>query len=239
MRATLSLSLYLAPWPASKNREQSGRSNGPVNLPERIYGSHSISFGWKMSHSPGRSANMRIFVAIRLPDFVREELETLQRALTMGRLVPAENLHLTLSFLGEQPDEAVEEAHYALSAIRAPAFDLRLAGVGTFGSRSPQVIFTDVTRCDALNDLERRVTRSLRNAGLDFPKRRFRPHVTIARLPKSLSAVESARIRDYLVDHAAFRGSWFRVETFVMYRSILLPKAAAHEALADYDLVQN
>jgi 2'-5' RNA ligase len=45
---------------------------------------------------------MRVFVAIDLPDEVRRELETLQNALPVGRPVPAENLHLTLSFLGDQ-----------------------------------------------------------------------------------------------------------------------------------------
>lgn len=180
---------------------------------------------------------MRVFVAIDLPDRVRDEVEVLQHALSAGRLLPPENFHLTLSFLGEQPDEALEDAHEALSSMRLPAFDLQLAGVGAFGKRSPNLIFADVLRCDPLSDLEQRIIRKLRNAGLDFQKQRFRPHVTIARLPKALSAFELARVREYLADHAAFRSSCFRVGSFVMYQSTLMPGSARHEVLARYELL--
>lgn len=179
---------------------------------------------------------MRVFVAIELPDRVRAEIEGLQDHLTVGRDVPAENLHLTLSFLGEQPDYAVEDAHEALSAIHLPGFELQLAGVGSFGSRLPKVLFVDVAPCRALEDMERRITRSLRNAGLEFQKRRFRPHVTIARLPAHLSALDLDRVRDFLSERAEFRGSPFRVRSFQLYRSILSPKGAVHEPLARYDL---
>ncbi len=179
---------------------------------------------------------MRAFVAIDLPERARDELETLQDALTVGRLVPRENLHLTLTFLGEQSDEAIEDAHRVLSTIRATAFDLRLADVGSFGKRSPQVIFAGVPKCDDLVELERRVTRTLRTAGLDFQKRRFRPHVTIARLPKLLSPFELAQVRDWLAASAPFRGSPFEVTSFHLYRSILTPRGALHEDLASYRL---
>lgn len=180
---------------------------------------------------------MRAFVAIDLPETVRDELETLQNSLTTGRLVPTENLHLTLTFLGEQSEAAIEDAHKALSTIRVCAFDLQLVGLGTFGKRSPQVIYADVPKCEELVGLERRVTRTLRNAGLEFPKRRFRPHVTIARLPKLLSAFDLAEVRAYLEANAAFRGSRFEAGSFQLYRSILTSSGAQHEVLANYDLM--
>jgi 2'-5' RNA ligase len=177
---------------------------------------------------------MRVFVAIDLPDHVRRELEALQSALPVGRAVPAENLHLTLSFLGDQNETAVEDAHEALATIRARAFEVQLAGVESFGHRSPQVIFADVARCPELLDLEQRVTRSLRHAGLAFQKRRFRPHVTLARLPKTLSSFELDRLRGYLAEHAALRGHLFRVTSFQLYQTTLMPQAALHDILASY-----
>lgn len=179
---------------------------------------------------------MRVFVAIVLPDNVRRELEALQIALPVGRTVQAENLHLTLSFLGDQQESAVEDAHEALATIRARAFEVQLAGVGSFGHRSPQVIFVDVARCPELLDLEQRITRSLRHAGLEFQKQQFRPHVTLARLPKNLRALELARIRGYLAEHAAFRGTSFKVTCFQLCQSTLTPQAALHDILASYPL---
>ena len=179
---------------------------------------------------------MRVFVAIDLPDHVRDEVEALQQTLTVGRLVPPENLHLTLCFLGEQPVDALEEAHEALSSIRLPEFDLQLAGIGTFGTHSPKVVFAEVMRSEPLIELERHVNRRLRAANLDFQKQRFRPHVTIARLAKVLPGFELGRLGDYLAEHAAFRSSRFRVKGFAMFRSTLLPGAARHEILASYDL---
>ncbi|MDU8913770.1 RNA 2',3'-cyclic phosphodiesterase [Aestuariicoccus sp. MJ-SS9] len=179
---------------------------------------------------------MRAFVAIDLPETICAELAILQHSLAVGRPVPAENLHLTFNFLGDQRDEALEDAHEALSAIRAPAFELQLCGVGTFGKRSAQVIFADVARCDALLDLAGRITRALRQAGLEFEKRRFRPHVTIARLPKILSASELAEVGGFLQAQAGFRGSAFSVTRFGLYRSTLLPRGAVHEGLATYPL---
>lgn len=179
---------------------------------------------------------MRAFVAIDLPAPVRAELETLQGSLAIGRPVPSENLHVTLSFLGEQTDEAVEAAHHALSVVRGSPFELQLVGVGSFGRRSPKVIYADLPKCAELVDLERRITRSLRAAGLEFQKRRFRPHVTISRLPKFLSPVDLAEVRDCLAASAAFRGTRFAVDGFQLYRSILTPRTALHEPLARYDL---
>ena len=183
------------------------------------------------------ATGLRVFVAIDLPDHVREELRILQQGLNIGRRVPAENLHLTLSFLGEQPDEAIVEAHQALSTVHVCAFDLRLAGVGTLGGRMPQVITAEVLQCDDLNDLEKRIVRSLRSAGLTFKKQRFRPHITLARLQKSSTDYELARVHDYLADYATFQGTSFTVKRFSLYQSTLRPKAALHEILASYELL--
>ena len=78
----------------------------------------------------------------------------------------------------------------------------------------------------------------LRQAGVTFQKRRFRPHVTIARLPKTLSPFELEEVRDDLAGNAVFRGSRFDVTSFQLYQSVLTSKSALHEELASYDLVQ-
>jgi 2'-5' RNA ligase len=131
---------------------------------------------------------------------------------------------------------AVEDAHEALAAIRASAFEVLLTGINSFGHRSPQIIFADIERCPELLDLEQRITRTLRHAGLKFRKRRFRPHVTLALLSKTLRAFELDRIHGYLTEHAAFRGASFKVTSFQLYQSTLTPEVALHDILASYPL---
>lgn len=181
---------------------------------------------------------MRVFVAIDIPDKASAEIKVLQSPLAIGRQVATANLHLTLSFLGEQSEHAVGDAHDALSTIGRAAFDVRLVGVGSFGTHSPNLIYADVEKSEDLSDLEREIVRSLRYAGLEFQKRRFRPHVTIARLPKFMSASDMDRVRDFLAGNAAFRGSSFKVKSFELYQSILRPQGAYHERLASYPLAE-
>lgn len=179
---------------------------------------------------------MRVFLAIDLPDAIRGELERLQEYLPVGRMVPFDNLHLTLSFLGEQSEDACEDAHEALTDVHAQPFDLRLAGLGTFGKKNPQVIFADVEKCEALIELERKITRKLRSAGVQFQKRRFRPHVTIARLSKTLSTHGLAEVQNFLAGQGDFQGSQFQVREIHFYHSTLMPDQARHEILASYGL---
>lgn len=179
---------------------------------------------------------MRVFLAIDLPDDIRTELVRLQEHLPVGRPVPPDNLHLTLSFLGEQSAATCEDAHAALSDLRAKPFDLCLAGLGSFGKKTPHVIWADVERCEELIELERKITQKLGSIGLQFQKRRFRPHVTIARLPNSLSTSGLAQVQNFLASRARFQRSCFDVRRFHFYRSTLTPERSFHEILATYDL---
>src|SRR5262249_58809279 len=82
---------------------------------------------------------MRLFVGLELPWDLRRRIAMLAGAGVPGaRWVPEENYHVTLRFIGEAPRPLAEEIDHALAALKAPAFALTLAGVGTFakGGRS-------------------------------------------------------------------------------------------------------
>jgi len=179
---------------------------------------------------------MRIFVALDLPEPVLDELEVMQADLSVGREVPRENLHLTLCFLGDQSDDAAEAAHLALSRIRGDVLDLQLSGIGTFGKRTPHVIYAALAKNPLLSDLQRRVTSALRGTGVDFPRQRFRPHVTLARLPAALPLIDAQRLEAFIASHVGYRGEVFRVTEFGLYRSVLTRRTAIHERLAGYSL---
>ena len=178
---------------------------------------------------------MRAFVAIDLPDPVISALEALQEILPLGKPVEPEQMHLTLAFLGEQPDDLIEAAHHALGGIRFPAFEMQLSGLGTFGNREPTVLWAgikDATQVKALHD---RILPALHGAGLPLEHRRFRPHVTLARFERS-GLPEHERLARFLSKWEGFPSPPFMVEDFALWRSTLRPKGAIHDELARYAL---
>lgn len=181
---------------------------------------------------------MRAFVAIDLPEAIRDAITDLQGWLPVGRQVVAENLHLTLAFLGEQPDPVIGEVDEALAALVVPAFDLQLAGLDVFGGRSPDLVFLGVAANPALRHLQRKIMTALREGpGLDLARVRFRPHVTLARFSRRPDAAGRERLGAFLAAHADVRLPAFRVRRFTLYSSVLGRGVARHHPLADYALV--
>jgi 2'-5' RNA ligase len=180
---------------------------------------------------------MRSFIAIDLPDAVRDALATLQLGLRVGRSVPPENFHLTLAFLGDQTEEALEELHHALDIIAGQRFELHLSGLGVIGATEPRVLFADVEPNSALDQLYKQVKTGLRSVGVILPRRRFQPHVTLARFrPSGLLPTETEILRRFLEQNASFNLKPFPVLSFALYQSRLHPDGAVHEVLARYPL---
>ena len=75
----------------------------------------------------------RAFITLEIPEPMSGTIAAMQVGLDFGRLVPQENFHVTLAFLGDQSDLVLDELHAGLSLLSAPAFDLQVQGLGTFG----------------------------------------------------------------------------------------------------------
>ncbi|WP_457645201.1 RNA 2',3'-cyclic phosphodiesterase [Profundibacter sp.] len=179
---------------------------------------------------------MRIFIALDLPDPLLDQLTALQAGLPAGASSKRETLHLTLAFAGDHPQERVEALHDELSLINAPAFDVQLSGLGTFGKSSPTLLYAGVEDNPALEGLQRKVVSAIRRTGLPAPKDRFHPHVTLARFHRAVDARELAHLGEYLVMHEGFRPPAFAVTSFVLFQSTLHPQGARHDELARYAL---
>lgn len=179
---------------------------------------------------------MRVFIALPLPDAAIAALERVQQEVPMGRLVTGENLHLTLLFLGEHRPQDLEDLHYALEALRAPVFDLRLAGLDCLDRADPASLHIGVDPCPALIDLQGRIRSAVRGAGISLDKVRFRPHVTLARFTRGLGPDQMARLGRFLAARGDFALPAFRVTGFALYESILTRDGSVYEVLADYPL---
>ncbi len=176
----------------------------------------------------------RAFVAITLPTDVADAAEDVAVLLPVPRTVPAENMHLTLQFLGDLTTPQIDDIHTALSAIRAPAFTLQLAGLDTFGGARPRSVHLRCQPDPALDHLQRKIVTATRQAGLEPERRRFTPHVTLARF--SPSSVDRARLGAALLDEAGARIDPFPVTDFRLIESQIGRSGSTYHMLARYPL---
>ncbi len=177
---------------------------------------------------------IRAFAAIALPEAVRFDLMLLQSGLPIPRPVPAENLHLTLLFLGELPEPVVADIDLALGRLRPPAFDLTLRGLDLFGGARARSVHIGAAANPALAHLQAKVAAAARAAGVEIESRRFVPHVTLARLRPG--EADRQRLERAIAARGDYAAPPFRVEDFRLYRSRLGAERSTYEELARYPL---
>lgn len=180
---------------------------------------------------------MRAFVALDLPPDVAGPLVELQQRVPLGRLADPDTFHVTLAFLGDDvTEEALGMLHDQLATLRDPPVSLHVTGLGTLGAASPAVLMAEVARDPALEALQARVGSCARRAGIVLERRRFRPHVTLARFRHGLSGPDLERLRRFLEAEARFRLEPVMVASIALYESILTSSGPVHEELARYRL---
>ena len=186
----------------------------------------------------------RLFVAIDLPEAVRESLGRLQaelraRDLTGLRWTRPEGIHLTLKFLGETPAESLPAIQDALARAVAGAsrFQLALGAPGTFGNRrGPRVLWVDVGGdIEPLGRLQAAVERELTAAGIAPEERAFSPHLTLARVPQPPRPGLAERISRAL-ETVAPPQDRFEAAEVVLMRSELQPSGAVYSRVRAFPL---
>ncbi|WP_404381990.1 RNA 2',3'-cyclic phosphodiesterase [Caenispirillum salinarum] len=177
---------------------------------------------------------IRLFVGLDLPEDLREQLHRLGGGIPNARWLPPENLHVTLRFIGEIDEDRCDDVHNALSDIRSPAFDLEVAGIGAFenGHRAHS-LWAGVEKVPELMHLHDKVDRALVGIGEPPERRKYTPHVTIARL----KGAPVHKVQDFIAHNNLFRWGPWRVEHFTLFSSELGRSGATYTAEADYPLV--
>ncbi|UFN50384.1 RNA 2',3'-cyclic phosphodiesterase [Roseomonas sp. OT10] len=176
---------------------------------------------------------LRLFVALSLPEELREQLALLTGGIQGARWVPPGNYHLTLRFIGEVQNWKADEVDEALAAIRARPFDLSLRGVGTFEKAGKiQSLWVGVERTDALSHLQAKVETALQRIGLEPERKRFAPHVTLARTDRA----DPAKLVAWVQAHNLFRAPTIRVEQFTLFSSRLTKESPVYVPEVEYDL---
>jgi 2'-5' RNA ligase len=187
---------------------------------------------------------MRLFVAADLsPEAVAAAGDVIDRLRTRTHDVAPrakvtwsapERLHVTVRFIGQIPDDKVDDIRNALQpALPIHRFQIMLSGVGAFPAKGPpRVIWAGITAgTDGLNEVERHVSDRLAAVGVERETRPYTPHLTLGRVRDAtglrkaalLEGIGNARVGPVLID------------TITLYESRLSPRGARYLPLQKTD----
>jgi len=168
---------------------------------------------------------MRLFIAIELPEQARNALAGLRCDIPGARWIPVEQIHLTLSFLGEVDDDGVTRLTDRLSRIHVPTFTLRFGESGCFPDRRrPRVLWVGLEHDSRLLNLAAKVHDAVTECGIALEDRPFSPHITLARI--KIPKPEEANI--FLDRHLQKKLPSLAVREFILFQSRLTPEGAIH-----------
>ncbi len=172
-------------------------------------------------------ANLRLFVAIYPPPELNGKLlGSLQsHDLPEHRTVPAEQVHMTLHFIGDVPtkqlDATIESVQRATAGISA--FDLTVQRLITLGQRgSARLVAAETDRPPELLEIHRRLVTRLARSPRRNPADRFRPHLTLCRFKKPTKRIALDSPPD---------AEPFRVQQVVLMKSTLRSDGAQHHEI--------
>lgn len=173
---------------------------------------------------------MRLFVAIDLPDVIKDQLEAIQGGVAGATWVKRHAFHITLRFLGDQiPPERLNPIMEALDKVQSPPFEIMLNGVGRFPPSmrgAARVLWVGVQPQSGITELHNRIQRALDTVGFGAADHKFTAHVTLARLKTSNPTRE---INAYLERNVSFRTGPIRVSEFVLFSSVLTSQGARYK----------
>jgi 2'-5' RNA ligase len=175
---------------------------------------------------------MRCFVAVDIPEEIKERILPVQKELKEldTKLVERENLHFTLKFLGKIDKGKMNAAMNMLGEIKMPAFTVNLKGIGFFPS-------SDFIRVAWIGSISKEFA-NLHNTVNDLlagivPKEKPVPHLTIAR-------VRSQKFRKYLLDfqkrHEREEFGKFEVAQIKLKSSVVTGKGPIYKDIGAWNL---
>ncbi len=158
----------------------------------------------------------RLFIGFELPGSIRTELASLDLHIKGLRRIATEQLHLTMSFLGDVAPEREEELRERLEKVHVPAFFLPVAGVGTFGGERPTLIWAGVGKGHPhLFALHQHIQDAVLQAELEPGLKPFHPHITLGRM----RGVSRAALKPFLRRYAETEFGLWKVTGFALFSS--------------------
>lgn len=191
---------------------------------------------------------IRAFIAIELSQEIQQKLDEVTSLLrgdldhVSVRWVPAENIHLTLKFLGDVSVTNLEILKKILTAeaARYAPFEISVGDLGAFPSiKRPRVVWVKVQAPNDLIQLQRSIEEGTTRLGYAREERSFSPHLTLGRVSRNADSRQANRVGEVLsVTQVGFLGA-MRVPAVHLFRSDLRPSGAVYTRLYSASLKTN
>jgi RNA 2',3'-cyclic 3'-phosphodiesterase len=183
----------------------------------------------------------RIFAAVKiLPDEgLIQLLKQMKSALSNDKIkwVDVANMHITLKFFGETPEDKVMEISKVLgNMITTEAFTIQCKGVGIFGSQyKPRVIWLGINNIGKLQELNESLIRAIEPLGYISDRQNFVPHLTLGRI----NFINDKKYFQDTIDKAkSFSSQPQKIQAFHLYESKLKPSGPEYSIINNYSLAE-
>lgn len=175
----------------------------------------------------------RLFAAIDLPERIIDDICATYQAIPGAHWMTGEQLHITLRFFGETSAVQEEVLVKALGKISLPHFQLSLKGTGHFPPRKEtRILWIGTAHQPLLLQLQTLIEKASVRCGFKHERRRFSPHLTVARL----NGAHPDRIARYIVGNSLFMSEPFEIHAFHLYSSHLGKEGARYTREATFSL---
>ena len=178
---------------------------------------------------------IRSFISVDLEDKILvDELKKMQQELKNAgadlKLVEAENMHLTLRFLGEILQPAVNAVIEELKSVKFTPFTLTLQGLGAFPSlHRINVVWVGITDGkEQLKQIAEKIESLVRKVGFPPDSKGFSPHLTVARVR---SGKNLAKLAEVLKASKDYNVGSITVGSVRLKRSTLTPKGPIYSTI--------
>lgn len=179
-----------------------------------------------------KPAKLRLFFGLEIPEPVKQRLLSIQQPVAGARWQRADQLHLTLAFLGSVEAQQLPVICDAARKLAVEPFDLAVSGVGCFGHPDhPKNLWAGVQPVDELAGLHEELCQRLAACGFGPEKRTFRPHITLSRFRK-----EAGSVRELLREHQAVQAGTFAVNQFALFESVCGGQGSVYQIIERFPL---
>ena len=200
------------------------------------------------AESAERMGTIRTFIAVELDEDVKEGLLDLQNRLRdrlsprSVRWVQPEGIHLTLKFLGDTPEEKVDNVKTALAQAvdGVTPFTFSVRGLGCFPNlHRPRVVWVGLQEAGGtLARLQKAVEREVAPLGFPTEKRAFSPHLTLGRVQRYASNSEVREVGEVVSSIQLGPVGEMTVEAVSYIKSDLRPSGAVYTTLYEARLLE-